>query len=69
MDYEIKEYKRNAGRVFPSTYGLQSLTYAKETKLAPKELQAVHPLGKSPVVTIEDNAHTITLAESGAIVG
>jgi glutathione S-transferase len=31
---------------------------------APKELRAVHPLGKSPVIT--DNGHTI--AESGAIV-
>lgn len=32
--------------------------------LAPKELRAIHPLGKSPVVT--DNGNTI--AESGAIV-
>ena len=32
--------------------------------LAPKELRAVHPLGKSPVIT--DNGNTI--AESGAIV-
>ena len=36
----------------------------KKTMLAPPELRAVHPLGKSPVVT-EDGA---TLAESGAIV-
>jgi glutathione S-transferase len=34
------------------------------TNLAPPELKAVHPLGKSPVIT--DNGHTI--AESGAIV-
>ncbi len=34
------------------------------TRLAPPELLAVHPLGKSPVVT-EDG---VTLAESGAIV-
>jgi glutathione S-transferase len=34
------------------------------TNLAPPELQAVHPLGKSPVVT--DGA--VTIAESGAIV-
>jgi len=34
------------------------------TRLAPPELQAVHPLGKSPVIT--DRAETI--AESGAIV-
>lgn len=40
--------------------------YARDTKtmLAPPELRAVHPLGKSPV--IEDDGHVI--AESGAIV-
>ena len=32
--------------------------------LAPPELRAVHPLGKSPVIT--DDA--LTLAESGAII-
>ena len=36
-----------------------------QTMLAPPELRAVHPLGKSPVVTTEDG---LTLAESGAIV-
>jgi glutathione S-transferase len=35
-----------------------------ETRLAPPELKAVHPLGKSPVV--EDGA--VKIAESGAIV-
>ncbi len=35
-----------------------------KTMLAPPELHAVHPLGKSPVIT--DGAHTI--AETGAIV-
>lgn len=35
-----------------------------ETSLAPPELLAVHPLGKSPVIT--DGEHT--LAESGAII-
>jgi len=34
------------------------------TRLAPPELKAVHPLGKSPVITDGD----ITIAESGAIV-
>jgi glutathione S-transferase len=34
------------------------------TMLAPKELRAVHPLGKSPVITDGE----LTLAESGAIV-
>ncbi len=40
--------------------------YARDatTRLAPLELQAVHPLGKSPVIT--DDGQTI--AESGAIV-
>ncbi|GAA5884445.1 hypothetical protein JCM6882_005255 [Rhodosporidiobolus microsporus] len=43
--------------------------YARDatTNLAPKELQEAHPLGKSPVVVITDGAHSITLAESGAI--
>lgn len=35
-----------------------------ETMLAPPELRAVHPLGKSPVITDGD----VTVAESGAIV-
>jgi glutathione S-transferase len=35
-----------------------------KTMLAPPELRAVHPLGKSPVITIGD----VTLAESGAII-
>lgn len=35
-----------------------------ETMLAPPELRAVHPLGKSPVITDGGN----TLAESGAII-
>lgn len=36
--------------------------------MAPKELRDVHPLGKSPTVTVEENGETVTLAESGAIV-
>jgi glutathione S-transferase len=36
----------------------------RQTMLAPPELKAVHPLGKSPVVTDGDR----TLAESGAVV-
>src|SRR6266480_7181470 len=35
-----------------------------QTRLAPPELTAVHPLGKSPVITDGD----LTIAESGAIV-
>jgi glutathione S-transferase len=34
------------------------------TNLAPPELQAVHPLGKSPVITVDGRV----LAESGAII-
>ena len=35
-----------------------------DTMLAPRELKAVHPLGKSPVITDGD----LTVAESGAII-
>ncbi|MBX3647530.1 MAG: glutathione S-transferase [Rhodocyclaceae bacterium] len=35
----------------------------RKTRLAPPELRAVHPLGKSPVITDGD----VTVAESGAI--
>lgn len=35
-----------------------------KTKLAPPELKAIHPLGKSPVITDGD----LTIAESGAII-
>lgn len=35
----------------------------KKTSLAPPELKAIHPLGKSPVITDQD----LTIAESGAI--
>ncbi|MFS2166158.1 glutathione S-transferase [Variovorax sp. Varisp62] len=36
-----------------------------QTSLAPASLRAIHPLGKSPVVTTQDG---LTLAESGAII-
>ena len=45
--------------------GLSSLIYSTSQGLAPKELLAVHPLGKSPVITYEG----VTIAESGAIIG
>jgi glutathione S-transferase len=35
--------------------------------LAPESLRRVHPLGKSPVVTLDEAGQPITLAESGAI--
>lgn len=45
-------------------YEVQRYERDAKTMLAPPELRAVHPLGKSPVVTDDGN----TLAESGAIV-
>ena len=45
-------------------YEIKRYQRDRETMLAPPSLLAVHPLGKSPIVTDEDR----TLAESGAIV-
>ena len=45
-------------------YELKRYQRDPKTMLAPASLKAVHPLGKSPVIT--DGAHTI--AESGAII-
>ena len=45
-------------------YEIKRYQRDKKTMLAPPELRAVHPLGKSPVIT--DGA--LTVAESGAIV-
>jgi glutathione S-transferase len=45
-------------------YEIRHYQRNKKTKLAPPELRAVHPLGKSPVITDGE----LTLAESGAIV-
>ena len=45
-------------------YEIKHYQRDKQTMLAPPELRAVHPLGKSPVITDGD----ITVAESGAIV-
>ena len=44
--------------------------YARDpqTMLAPPELSKVHPLGKSPVITDDQPAEPVTVAESGAIV-
>ena len=44
-------------------YQIRRYERDKKTKLAPPELKAVHPLGKSPVITDGD----ITVAETGAI--
>ncbi|CAN5925514.1 glutathione S-transferase [soil metagenome] len=45
-------------------YEVKRYARDKKTMLAPRELRAVHPLGKSPVITDGDS----TVAESGAIV-
>jgi len=45
-------------------YEIKFYTRNAETQLAPDELKAIHPLGKSPVVTEGDQV----LAESGAII-
>ena len=45
-------------------YEIENYQRDSRTRLAPPELKAIHPLGKSPVIT--DSDHVI--AESGAIV-
>src|SRR3978361_1497143 len=45
-------------------YEIKSYHRDATTRLAPPELMAVHPLGKSPVITDGD----VRIAESGAIV-
>ena len=45
-------------------YEIKRYARDKKTMLAPPELRAVHPLGKSPVLTDDG----VTVAESGAIV-
>jgi len=45
-------------------YEIKRYTRDPETKFAPPELRAVHPLGRSPVITDDSN----TVAESGAII-
>src|SRR3977135_2707639 len=45
-------------------YQMQRYQRDAKTRLAPPELEAVHPLGKSPVITDGE----VKIAESGAIV-
>ena len=45
-------------------YDIQHYQRNAQTRLAPPELIAVHPLGKSPVITDDD----VTVFESGAII-
>ena len=46
-------------------YEIKAYARDPRTKLAPPQLKAVHPLGKSPVVVADGH----TLAETGAIIG
>jgi glutathione S-transferase len=48
-------------------YEIKPYQRDRKTMLAPPELRAVHPLGKSPVITDRRADGEITLAESGAI--
>src|SRR6476469_8634068 len=45
-------------------YEIRKYQRDAKTMLAPPELRAIHPLGKSPVITDGD----VTVAESGAII-
>ena len=45
-------------------YEMKSYQRNAQTRLAPPELQQVHPLGKSPVITDGD----VRIAESGAVI-
>jgi len=49
-------------------YEIKPYQRDRQTMLAPPELRAVHPLGKSPVITDDSAPGGLTLAESGAIV-
>ncbi|WP_299271143.1 glutathione S-transferase N-terminal domain-containing protein, partial [uncultured Psychrosphaera sp.] len=45
-------------------YEIKEYTRDHQTSAAPDSLKAIHPLGKSPVITDGD----LTIAESGAII-
>lgn len=51
-------------------YRIEHYTRNRATMLAPPELKAIHPLGKSPVITDDaaDGGQGRTVAETGAIV-
>jgi glutathione S-transferase len=48
-------------------YEIKPYQRDRKTMLAPPELRAVHPLGKSPVISDRRGDGEVTLAESGAI--
>lgn len=45
-------------------------TYKRQNKLAPPELKNIHPLGKSPIITVESETtkRRLVIAESGNII-
>ena len=49
-------------------YEIKKYQRDPKTMLAPPELKAVHPLGKSPVITDDAQGEPLVVAESGAIV-
>ena len=49
-------------------YDIKHYQRNAQTRLAPPELTAVHPLGKSPVITDDGVTGGITVFESGAII-
>ena len=49
-------------------YNIKHYQRNAQTRLAPPELTAVHPLGKSPVITDDGVTGGITVFESGAII-
>lgn len=49
-------------------YEIKRYQRDSKTMLAPKELKAIHPLGKSPLLTDDGAYGPVTIAESGAIV-
>lgn len=50
-------------------YELEIFHRNKETKFAPPELKKVHPLGKSPVISIEvPGSQPVVIAESAFVV-
>jgi len=49
-------------------YGLRRYERDEKTMLAPPQLRAVHPLGKSPVIVDDADDAPLTIAETGAIV-
>src|SRR6266850_827083 len=62
MERRAIRESRDAGPGLP--YEMKRYQRNAQTRLAPPELEAVHPLGKSLVITDGD----VTIAESGAVV-